>query len=273
MTTKQDIDPNSVLLLPKSSRAFLVGMTGTGKSTLGEVLMNEYKKAYSHNKKKVRTLIVDTKPRWKAEREINGLPTSLSGRYRKWGYGSGIIPNSYCLSGFTDRIEGELDQILRLGGEVAIAHAETEDEWPYVSQVATSFYENYGSEFPRLLFVDEIGDFFKYRSLGDIFQRVSRNGRERDVALIAGSQRPRKVPVEILTEMTRLYMFELDFKEDIARTMQFGVPEDVKMPTGWSFYMYDRKMKRNPPSDGYYKLDLTNNIYTGEVYKREGDNQ
>lgn len=264
--------PQNVLIMPKASRAFLVGMTGTGKSTLGEVLMNEYKRAYSSSKRIARTLIVDTKPRWRAEKEINGIPTSITRRYSKWGYGSGIIPKSFALSGASDSIGHELDQVWRLGGEVAIAHAETEDEWPYVSEVATRFYERYGADTPRLIFVDELADFFKFRSLGDIFQRISRNGRERNVALIAGSQRPRKVPLEIMTEMTRLYMFKLDFREDIQRILQFGIPEDVVMPDGFNFYMYDRKLGRNPPSDSYYALDLSKNIYTGEPYDGE-DNE
>ena len=261
MTTTQDIDVSSVLTLPKASRAFLVGTTGTGKSTLGEVLMNEYRLAYSKKKKPVRTLIIDTKPRWKAEKLINGIPTSWTGRYRKWGYGSGVLPGSYALPGkyiySWGGIKDDLDQIWRLGGDIAIAHAETEEEWDYVSRAASTFYEGYGADIPRLLFVDELADFYKYRALGDIFQRVSRNGRERNVALIAGSQRPRKVPLEVLTEMQRMYLFECDFEEDLQRVFQFGIPRDVVIPTGHTFYMYDRKMKRNGASDGYYQLNIS----------------
>jgi DNA helicase HerA-like ATPase len=235
-----------------------VGTTGTGKSTLLEVLMREYQEAYgsaSSVGKDVRTLIIDTKPRFKAEYELNGLPTKMSKRYAKWGYGSGIIKGSVVLPG-TGKIRSELDQVFRLGYHVAIVHTERESEWPYASDVATSFYESYGASVPRLIVVDELADFYKFRAIGDIFQRVARNGRERDCALIAGSQRPRKVPVETMTEMRRLYMFKLDFFEDIKHIWAFGIPRGTLKPSGHAFYMYDKDLDLEPPSNNYYQLSL-----------------
>jgi len=243
------------LVMPRASRSFLVGTTGTGKSTLGEILLQEYRNQYSKEKVPVRTVIIDTKPRFKAEFELSGLTTGLTGRYKKWGYGSGIIKGSYVLPRQRE-VGEELDQVWRLGGTIAIAHSETESEWEYTSRVATEFYERYGSKHPRVLFVDELADFFKQRSLGDIYQRIARNGRERDVALIAGSQRPRKVPVEVMTEMSRIYMFQLDFDEDLKHVYQFGIPRNVQKPNGYVFYMYDRKLKDKLPSDNYYQLKL-----------------
>jgi DNA helicase HerA-like ATPase len=245
----------SVLVLPRSSRAFLVGTTGTGKSTLMEVMMKEYQKKYSQEKKQVRTLIIDTKPRFKAKWEMNGFSTELTRRYKKWGYGSGIIQNSHALAGRSS-IKTELDEIWSLGSNVAICHTERESEWEYASRVATTFYEGYGAGIPRLLIVDEMADFFKFRSLGDIFQRVARNGRERDCALLCGSQRPRKVPVEVLTEMTRVYMFQLDFIEDLKRVWDFGVPRNTVEPQGHTFFLYDRHLKQREPSNKYYELSL-----------------
>lgn len=216
--------------------------------------MKEYQSSHSKKKKPVRTLIVDTKPRFKAQWELNGFPTAASGRYNKWGYGSGVLPNSYVLAGAAG-IGSELDQIWRLGGNIAIVQTEAESEWQYASEVASEFYERYGADIPRLVIVDELADFYKWRALGDIFQRISRNGRERDCALISGSQRPRKVPVEVMTEMLRLYMFELDFAEDLKHVMQFGIPRNIWLPTGHSFYMYDKKMKLKYPSNGYFNLN------------------
>src|SRR6266700_200734 len=179
-------------------RAFACGTTGTGKSTLLECMMSEYQRTYStennnpnwFNKtwKGVRTLIIDTKPRFRAEMELSGISTSLSRRYVKWGYGSDVIPGSYALQQkHAGSIKSQLDQIWRLGGHTAICSTERETEWSWASECATTFFERYGASIPRLLFVDELGDFFKYRSMADIFQRVARNGRERDMAFIAGS--------------------------------------------------------------------------------------
>jgi DNA helicase HerA-like ATPase len=258
LTMKQDMEDQTaanVLVMPRASRAFLVGTTGTGKSTLLEVMMKEYQQAYTDLTHDVRTLIVDTKPRFRAEYELNGFGTRLSRRYRKWGYGSGFIEGSVVIPG-AGSIGAELDQIYRLGFKTAIVQCERESDWSYASDVATTFYERYGATTPRLLVVDELADFFKFRSLGDIFQRVSRNGRERDMAFIAGSQRPRKVPVEVMSEMMRLYMFKLDFTEDIKHIWQFGIPRGVMKPNGHSFYMYDKYLEMEPPSHAYYKLDL-----------------
>lgn len=259
---KEDVNAPSrdILKLQRNSRAFTVGTTGTGKSTLMEVLMSEYIRAYSTAKKLVRVLIVDTKPRWRAEREVNGLSTELSGRYAKWEYGSGVIPNSYTLHQRAS-IKEQLDQIWSYKSSIAIAQTEREEEWEWASEVAVKFYERYGAGIPRLIIADELADFFKRPKLSDIFQRVARNGRERGVGLIAGSQRPRKIPVEILTEMTRLYMFELDNKDDIDRVQEMGIPELVYKPSGFQFFLWDKKLKLEYPSNSYFQLDLTNNFW------------
>lgn len=187
--------------------------------------------------------------------EISGLSTRTSRRYSKWGYGSGEIENSFVLPRMRS-IKSELDQIWRLGGTVAIAQEERESEWGYLSDVARTFYEGYGADIPRLVLVDELADFFKYRNYGDIFQRIARNGRERDCGLICGSQRPRKVPVEVMTEMGRLYMFNLRYAEDIKHIKQFGIPDGVQLPVGHTFYMYDMDLEFEPPSHMYWTLDL-----------------
>ena len=265
MTTKQDTVDKigvSALKMPIASRAFLVGKTGTGKSTLMEVLMREYQIAYSKTSKLVRTLIVDTKPRWKAERELNGLTTKQSGRYRKWGYGSGTLPGSYVLSG-KGKVFDQLEQVWSFGGTIAIVQTERESEWPSAIEAARGFYEQYGADIPRLIVVDELADFYNRSNLADIFQRVARNGRERNCALLSGSQRPRKIPVEILTEMTRLYQFELDNKDDLNRVEDMGIPQHM-LPTGHAFYLWDKELKYQYPSDKYYELDLSSDIYTGE---------
>lgn len=244
--------------------AYVAGKRGTGKSTLLEVLMKEYQLAYSKEKLPVRTLIIDTKPRFKAESELYGVKTSVSRRYRKWGYGSEIIPGSFALPQ-RGSIKSNLDQIWRLGGTVAIASTERELEWGWASEAARVFYEGYGSKHPRLLFVDELSDFFVNRSLSDIFQRVARNGRERDCAFIAGSQRPRKIPVEIMSEMSRVYLFHIDYSEDVKNILRYGVPQDTIIPSmGHTFFMYDHELGDAPPSKGYYELDLSTNYHTGE---------
>lgn len=196
--------------------------------------------------------------------ELNGLSTTITGRYKKWGIiGSDIIEGSYVLP----RIEHpkrEIEQAWKLGGHTCIVQSESKEEWPDLIRYVRTFYEGFGSKYPRLILVDELADFYERRTLGDIFQRIARNGRERDIAFIAGSQRPRKVPVEVMTEFLRLYLFELDYTEDIEHIIQFGLPwtdypkkylRDL-IPTDHSFFMWDRKLKREEPSNHYYILDF-----------------
>ncbi len=201
--------------------------------------------------------------------ELSGISTSLSRRYVKWGYGSDVIPGSYALQQkHAGSIKSQLDQIWRLGGHTAICSTERETEWSWASECATTFFERYGASIPRLLFVDELGDFFKYRSMADIFQRVARNGRERDMAFIAGSQRPRKVPVETMTEMGRLYMFKLDYSEDIKNVQRFGIPMDAPMPDGHAFYLYDKFLEETYPSNHMFELELPSvSWWTGKERK------
>lgn len=256
------------LILPrwekKAPRAYCVGMTGSGKSTLMEVLMWNYINQYSQKDNPVRTLIIDTKPRFKAELELNGLKTETTGRYKKWDIeGSGVVQGSYVLPRNL-RPKYELDQMWKLGGTVGIVQAESKDEWHELIGYSKHFFEGYGAKYPRLLVVDELADFYEKRTLGDIFQRIARNGRERDFAFIAGSQRPRKVPLETMTEMLRLYLFELDYDEDFRHIIQFGLPwqqlprvqVEQQKPHGHTFYMWDRLLKMQEPSNKYYELDL-----------------
>jgi len=199
--------------------------------------------------------VIDTKPRFIAEWELNGFTTTQTGRYKRWGLGSDVFTNSYVLPNAL-RSKNELDRVWALGGQIAIAQAEREDEWTKLVDVATVFYESYGAYIPRLVYVDELADFFKNKNLGEIFMRIARNGRERNCALIACSQRPRKVPTEVITELKRLYMFYLSYQEDVKHIWEFGIPRDVQKPEGFVFYMYDKDLKTEFPSNAYHKLEL-----------------
>lgn len=266
MTSDQRDASAQVLTLPRSSRAFLVGSTKSGKSTLAEVMVSQYKEEYSQERIPVRTLIVDTKPRFKAQYELNGLETKHTRRYSKWGYGS-FIPNSIVMPLSVDP-EDAIDQAWRLGSDTIIATAEKKTEWKLVNEYVVTFYERYGAHFPRLVYIDELADFFEIRILNDIYQRIARNGRERDCAMIACSQRPRKIPTEVMSEMTRLYLFNLDYWQDIKHIMEFGVPWEVRPPKGHNFYLYDRELREKYPSNAVFQLDMESKNWAPNLQTR-----
>jgi hypothetical protein len=200
-------------------------------------------------------LVIDTKPRFHAEWELNGLSTNTTRRYKNWGIGSKVFKNSFVVPG-NQNVKKELDFIWSLKGNVAIVHAERAADLPFVSHVASVFFDSYSASIPRLVFVDELADFYRRVSLGDIFMRIARVGRERNCALIACSQRPRKIPTEVITELKRLYMFELSYREDMKHIYEFGIPEYVVKPEGHAFYMYDKELKFSFPSNAYHELRL-----------------
>lgn len=221
------------------------------------------------------TLILDSKPRFRAERELYGLFTAASRRYAKWGYGSGIIPGSVVCDGKMPW-KYEFSQAFKTNGvHTIIVQTEHESERPRLAEAARAFYEGYGAKKPRLVIVDEVADFYESgRAVASIIQQIARAGRERDVALIAGSQRPRKVPKELMTEMSRLYLFELQWvrgaNSDLRHIMEFGLPPELELtayqPAGHVFFMWDRKLKYSFPSGAYHQLDLSSNFYTGAPY-------
>lgn len=70
-----------------AERGFAVGGTGCGKSTLAEQEIDWFGSRYRDS----RILIADTKPRFRADRQLDGL--SAHRRYRRWGHGR-AVPDS-----------------------------------------------------------------------------------------------------------------------------------------------------------------------------------
>ncbi|MGH7239557.1 MAG: hypothetical protein ACREHG_05770, partial [Candidatus Saccharimonadales bacterium] len=70
--------------------------------------------------------------------------------------------------------------------------------------------------------------------------KTIRAGREKNMATLIASQRPRSIPIPTLTEATKLYVFHLEFVEDIIYLKKHGLPLNVN-PEGFTFSFYYRK--------------------------------
>lgn len=239
----------SQVALPTSARGFLVGGTGTGKTTLAEKLIAQFHQANPSAK----ILILDSKPRFRAQWRVNNL--TARGLYKKWGYGE-VYPGSYVL----DLIDpsAELKAVWRSGGHVAIAQIERKAYIEALKITLDRFYEDYGARTPRLVYVDEVADFYDgsgRASVNDPILTIARAGRERNVSLLTATQRPKGVPKSLLTELSQLYMFGLDWRDDREHLRDMGVPDEAPYPE-WehSFLFWDKKLKANPPSLRIYKL-------------------
>lgn len=81
---------------------------------------------------------------------------------------------------------------------------------------------------PQLVYVDEGLDFFHSNSVArggsDAILRCARAGRERGLSLLFGTQRPKGIPVQIRTELTKLYLFALDYASDVKELEEMGYP-------------------------------------------------
>ena len=67
--------------------------------------------------------------------------------------------------------------------------------------------------------------------------RVARAGRERGCGLLAGSQRTRGIPATLMSELTKLYRFRLDYVADAKRFGEMGAPE-MANPTREHVFWY-----------------------------------
>jgi hypothetical protein len=208
---------------------------------------------YLNNYSKARVLIIDSKPRYKAQWTTAGIRA----QYPNWTRGT-YIPNSYRVNEDARNVKAELDRIWK-GARVAIAQTKPGAivELSWLEKVAQTFYSSYSDKDPRLIVVDELADFFEIRRMGGIFWQTARSGGELNVGLLAGSQRPNYIPNVVLTEADRLYLFTLDYTEDLKKVSQMGVPKEVEVPAGdHVFYYWNKFEKHNAPSGLYYVLKL-----------------
>lgn len=239
--------------LKRKERGLTIGGTGTGKSTLNaqnrQAFLSEYPNA--------RLFLADTKPRFRAEWDLNGFAAAW--RYRKWDKEeSEFVPGSYRLP--LNNPLAEMRAVWKLGGRIVIAQVDhMEDLWK-VSQALRIFYEHWRAKPERLAEIDEAADFFE-RGFSDPLGRplleIARKGRERNVALQAGSQRPRGLVKALLTEMTKLYLFELDSKDDVDYLKSMGLPKEATSPERQRiYYFFDKLDKQGPLSGRFYTLKL-----------------
>jgi hypothetical protein len=138
-------------------------------------------------------------------------------------------------------------------GRIAICQTTRQSEIPYAISVITAFLAQARAGRPQLVYVDEGLDFFHPNALArggdDAILRTARAGRERGVALLFASQRPKGIPLQVMSEMTKLYGFALDFAEDTKRLQDmsypardYPLPEDNKI-----FRFWDKSHRKDPP--------------------------
>lgn len=235
------------LTLRERERGLLIGGTGSGKSTLADVLGADWDRRYA--RRGGRRLIVDTKPRYHAEWQTTGVDARR--RYKRWR--GTFIGGSVVI----DRPE-DLGLAWQLGHRVAIVQGEGARDATRVLATVREFYRSANGRRPQLVQIDECLDLYHgngvARGHDDVVTQCARAGRERGVALLAGSQRTRQMPATLLSEMSKLWAFRLDYTADAKRFREFGCP-DFPNPVQPHVFRYWTK-EDYPTVYGPYRLHL-----------------
>jgi hypothetical protein len=204
--------------LRRNERAFLAGGTEVGKSTLSDVLADDFLQRYYDEG--ARELVEDSKPRYRAEHALMGRTTRA--RYKKWDHGP-KMPGSVVVDDPDD-----MQMAWDMGYRRVIVQGHGVRDIPRLVDAAAQFLESSRTGRPQLLRVDELGDFFypngSPRGADDALLRAVRAGRERGTACLYCSQRTKGIPTQVMEEMKRLYAFRLDAVSDAKRFGEMGAP-------------------------------------------------
>lgn len=226
------------IALRPGERGLLLGMTRTGKTTLGEWLLDYARRAYP----KQRIVVLDSKPHFRGEKELNGLPAAL--RYRKWdtGYGS-KLPGSVVLPPTGDA-KRDVKWAWEQGYQTILAQTgPNRRELPWLASVLEASYELKRKNEQLLIYVDETNHFFRWkRSLGNSIVNTLTSGGERNVGCLLGGQRPANMSVESMESATNLYWFYTPYWEDVKKLRAMDVPQDARPPESGThgFYFHSR---------------------------------
>lgn len=229
--------PFSEISLRERERGFVLGGTGSGKTTMEEMLISDFSNRYQTS----RILILDSKPRFRAEFFTNGL--SAKRVFKHWKP-SATIPGSVLI-----RQASQLEDAWRLGARIVVAQCETQAERPLLVACADRFYTSARHTRPQLLCVDETADFFHQNGApiggSDALVRIARSGRERGTAALYCSQRAKSIPSSIIEELTQLYLFSLDGRADLKRCVEMGAPEWIEPPeNNFEFMLWSKRDRK-----------------------------
>lgn len=240
----------SDLMPQKAERSGFFGGTGSGKSTALEIVVKDF---LSKQSKGV-VAIADTKPRFRAEYMLSGLRA----KYPGWDHGS-VLPGSVAWDPHAS--DYGIPLALQLGHRIIIFqdHSQTVGGRIAVLDAINVFFRGARASKARLLAVDELMDFYSAsgatpKGAPDSILRVVRAGREKGMSAALASQRTRRIPQQVLCELSRTFLFRLDRESDVDNLIDNGaVPAHTIPPqTDHVFFYYEKKTRKS----GYYKFKL-----------------
>jgi hypothetical protein len=226
-----------------ADRGIMVGRSRSGKSTLALALIEQFHRDYCLARQRDemgRVLVIDTKPRWRGEKLVasNGVRRHYKGFVK-----GDRIPHSVVM---TDSDQWNMAFDTRINDRLVIAQRNDLDQATLIRwQVGNieRFLQTQDYKYPSLLYIDEGMDFFgpTGNSLyGNSVQRCFRAGGEKGLVSLIGVQRPRTINLQCLTEANVLYLFAINFDEDMKRLREMGFPNNVPGPKENHKFLYFR---------------------------------
>lgn len=236
------------IAIPPAGRAVLVGKTGSGKSVLAARLIAHWRETMPNP----RVLVIDSKPRFRATHELNGMRANR--RYKKWQRGE-LLPDSVVLPANV-HVRHAMAQTWNLGYDTSLAQIPNLSYVDWLQAAISWFYEDADDKHQQLIYIDELADHFSSSGAygrGHPIVQAIRSGRERNVAVMAATQRPTGVPQSFFSEASVVYLFKLRKAADLKHLHESILPESVVPPAEkHAFALYDDDAE----SLGVYRLRL-----------------
>jgi hypothetical protein len=223
-----------------------VGETRTGKSTLANALIDQW----ARHDAAARILIVDTKPRFRAAWDLTGVRADH--RYRHWRQGA-YVPHSVRLPPLCSVRE------MRQGWDIArtitpkgrglilvaqppVAIEGVAGYFPWLDYLIRGHFADLNKRWWNYLYIDEMLSFMRSsRKLHAGTVQMITAGGELGHTFLGGTQRPRWIPVEAMTEVTKLFAFRMSSDEDVDHLRGMGLPGGFRLPrVRHQFHVYDK---------------------------------
>lgn len=188
-------------------------------------------------------LLIDTKPRFRAETER--MPFNPRGRrnaawrYKGWAKGP-VVPNSVVVD--FDASHPFRGMWSKPGETVILQSGDTRD-WRRMLILLTAFVKANVADRERRLIVDEVLDFYQRNTFGidmkhDVFYRTARAGGERGIGLSLGAHRVHGLPPLVIGQMSSVVLFHLGNDSDMRYLRDYGIKDEISPEGDYVFRHY-----------------------------------